>query len=43
MSMIRCDLCEDLIDSDEDCDCFARDGSAACKWCREEHDEEDEQ
>jgi hypothetical protein len=41
MSMIRCDDCERLIDSDADCDCFVGtaatgDYRALCKWCREQ-------
>lgn len=38
MSMVRCDDCEDVFDSDVDCECFTRAG-VLCPWCRPDDDE----
>ena len=36
MSMIRCEWCERLIDSDDDPDCFAENPEEVlCEWCRD--------
>lgn len=38
MSMVRCDECEIMIDSDDDPDCFGEDGNAPdilCDNCRQ--------
>jgi len=48
MSMIRCEQCERLIDSDDDPDCFIENpgmpGSMGdevlCEWCREKRERE---
>lgn len=44
MSMIRCDLCETLIDSDDDPECFVEGNPSGCfcKWCREQAEAESE-
>jgi hypothetical protein len=35
MSMIRCDRCERLIDSDDDPECFVeKTDEVLCEWCR---------
>lgn len=36
MSMICCDECEALIDSDDDPECFGGNDDVVCKWCREQ-------
>lgn len=42
MSMIRCDLCNRLIDSDDDPDCFVEGNPSGCfcERCREQAEEE---
>lgn len=35
MSMVRCDKCEHLIDSDDDADCFNDFDEAVCENCRQ--------
>jgi len=46
MSMIRCDWCERLIDSDGDPDCFIHDfegmlkDEVLCEWCRDKRERE---
>jgi hypothetical protein len=48
MSMVCCEKCDRLIDSDEDGDCFVEIGNMRrlhkevvwCEWCREEHEVE---
>lgn len=35
MSMVRCDGCERIIDSDGDPDCFVPQDAVHCQWCRE--------
>jgi hypothetical protein len=43
MSMVRCDECEHLIDSDEDCDCFGGiPEGILCQWCREANEIDDD-
>jgi len=44
MSMIRCDLCENLIDSDEDPACFVEGNPSGCfcKACRDQAEAEAE-
>lgn len=45
MSMIRCDDCSDIFDSDADCDCFVEVGNmrrqtstrVICRQCREDY------
>jgi hypothetical protein len=41
MSMIRCDLCENLIDSDDDPECFVEGNPSGCfcKSCRDQAEE----
>lgn len=34
MSLVRCDDCEKIVDSDYDCECFIGD-KAICECCRE--------
>lgn len=38
MSMVRCEECADVFDSDVDCDCFSEHGTL-CVICREAHEE----
>jgi hypothetical protein len=44
MSMVRCEECDHLIDSDVDCDCFMEPPlfgqSVLCEWCRGDAHEE---
>lgn len=41
MSMIRCDECDRIFDSDDDPGCFDEDGDRViCEPCREEIDDE---
>lgn len=44
MSMIRCDLCESLIDSDDDPECFVEGNPSGCfcKSCRDQAEQETE-
>lgn len=38
MSMVRCDDCESIFDSDMDCDCFTKRG-VLCSFCRPDEDD----
>lgn len=44
MSMVRCDDCSRLIDSDEDMECFTQEGNGPirCENCREGEEEDGE-
>ena len=37
MSMMRCDGCSKLIDTDDDPDCFDSEGHGFCEPCRDRH------
>lgn len=41
MSMIRCDNCQDVFDSDDDPDCFVGHVGVLCWSCRPEEDDDD--
>lgn len=36
MSMVMCDDCNVLIDSDYDCQCFDYNGNVKCEGCRDD-------
>jgi hypothetical protein len=43
MSMVMCERCDRMIDSDDDPDCFVENPDAVlCEWCREEREAQQE-